>query len=92
MKSKEREREIVFLRLYYSRSTMSCDDSRSTPTCSEERRERERTDKLRLRTRQDKLWHFHLGLKILPKSTINSFFEVTTLFGLMIRLASHKFV
>ena len=55
--------------------------------------ERERVvDKLRLRTRQDKLWHFHLGLKILPKSTINSFFEVTTLFGLMIRLASHKFV
>ena len=94
MKSKERERE----RLFFCVSIIVDPQCHVTTVVLLQlaprnvERERERTDKLRLRTRQDKLWHFHLGLKILPKSTINSFFEVTTLFGLMIRLASHKFV
>ena len=59
--------------------------------------ERERVvDKLRLRTRQDTSSGIHgisiLDSKFYPNLPYKQFFEVTTLFGLMIRLASHKFV
>ena len=89
MKSKERERERERERLFFCVSIIVDPQCHVTTVVllqlALRNVEREKERDLRFRTRQDTSSGRHgisiLDSKFYPKSTINSFFEVTTLFG-----------